>query len=314
VVINNLKNATSGKVADNPGGTSTADANKQNVTKKLDLFFDNDNPGTGTSNESPSNYETSVSAINENLSQTKLNDALVSVINGTTKEATADRILLFGKDTITSSDSGSTVNKIITDHQTTFSANNTAKAELVSSLDTLKTDLKNKSVKGDVVILISSRTTKSGNEKGNYQLSVRRSHSIYKTILEKINENNIKSEWDFKKIDSQSFPDGMEVYVYENQYDLSKLGYDQTGKLIIRTTNYGYLKSHEKYDCSKVSYNNADLTRFSPLSYGCRSSSYSIEYSKWPTYPNGVQSIKRYANLVFLPIHSEFNYDIFLNY
>jgi hypothetical protein len=277
-VINNLKNATSGKVADNPGGTSTADANKQNVTKKLDLIFANNLPGDGDSNVSLSNYETSLLPINENESQTKLNDALVSII--TTSGDTADRILLFGKDTITSSESGSTINKIITDHQTIFSANNTAKAELTSSLDTLKTDLESKSVKGDVVILISSRTTKSGNEKGNYQLSVRRSHSIYKTILEKINKNNVKSEWNFEKLNSQSFPNGMEVYVYENQYELSKLGYDQTGKLIIRTTNYGYLKSHEKYDCSKVSYNNTDLTRYSPLSYGCRSSSYSIEYSK----------------------------------
>lgn len=280
-VINNLKNASSDKVADNPGGTSTADANKQNVTKKLDLFFDNDNPGTGTSNESPSNYETSVSAINENLSQTKLNDALVSVINGTSSGYTADRILLFGKDTITSSESGSTVNKIITDHQTTFSTNNTATVDLINSLTGLTADLKSKNVKGDVVILISSRTTKSGNEKGNYQLSVRRSHSIYQTILDKVNEAKIASKWKFNKLDSQSFPDGMEVYVYENQYSFKELGYEgNDGNLIIRTTNYGYKKSHEKLDCSKVSYNNTDLTRFSPLSYGCRSSSYSIEYSK----------------------------------
>jgi hypothetical protein len=280
-VINNLKNTTSGKVADNPGGTSTEDANKQNVTKKLDLIFPNDLPGNGDSNVSPSNYETSLLPINENDSQTKLNDALISVINGTSSGYTADRILLFGKDTITSSESGSTVNKIITDHQTTFSVNNTATTELINSLDTLKTDLKNKNVKGDVVILISSRTTKSGSEKGNYQLSVRRSHSIYQTILDKVNEAKFASRWDFKKLDSQSFPNGMEVYVYENQYTFKELGYEElAGNLIIRTTNYGYLANHEKLDCSKVGYNNSDLTKYTPLSYGCRSSSYSIEYSK----------------------------------
>ena len=280
-VINNFKSATSGKVADNPDGTSTADANKQNVTKKLDLIFLNNIPGASGSNESISKYDSILTNEEEDTSKTKLNEALVGVINGTTSGFTQDRILLFGKDTITSSESGSTVNKIITDHQTTFTTNKTATTDFIKSLTDLRADLESKSVKGDVVILISSRTTKSGNENGNYQLSVRRSHSIYKTILEKVNKDNIASKWDFKKLDSQSFPNGMEVYVYENQYSFKDLGYvGLEGNLIIRTTNYGYLKGHEKYDCSKVSYNNIDLTRYSPLSYGCRSSSYSIEYSK----------------------------------
>lgn len=279
VVINNLKNATSVKVVDNPDGTSTSDANKQNITKKLDLIFPNDDPGIGESNESPSDYSTLKSSISEIQSQTKLNDALVSII--TTPGDAADRILIFGKDTIESSESGSTINKIITDHQTIFTANNTATVDLINSLTGLTADLESKNVKGDVVILISSRTTKSGNEKGNYQLSVRRSHSIYQTILDKVNKAKIASKWNFKKLDSQSFPDGMEVYVYENQYSFKDLGYEgNEGNLIIRTTNYGYKKSHEKLDCSKVSYNNNDLTKYTPLSYGCRSSSYSIEYTK----------------------------------
>ena len=78
----------------------------------------------------------------------------------------------------------------------------------------------------------------------------------------------------------------MEVYTYENQYPLNLvnnigLGYEgQTGNLIIRTTNYGYQANMDNVDCSKVSYNNPNLIKYSPFTYGCRASIFSISYEK----------------------------------
>ena len=60
---------------------------------------------------------------------------------------------------------------------------------MLSTLETLKTDLENKSVNGDVVILINSTTSKAGEKEGNYQLSVRRSHAVYLTVLKILNKN-----------------------------------------------------------------------------------------------------------------------------
>jgi hypothetical protein len=75
---------------------------------------------------------------------------------------------------------------------------------MLSTLGTLKTDLENKNVTGDVVILINSTTSYAGDEKANYQLSVRRSHAIYLTVLDILNKNKVASNWNFEKLDSQS--------------------------------------------------------------------------------------------------------------
>lgn len=39
-----------------------------------------------------------------------------------------------------------------------------------------------------------------------------------------------------------------------------------------------------------------------------------IEYFTWPTYPDKVKPLKQFDNLVFLPIHSDFNHSIFTTY
>jgi hypothetical protein len=282
--IQRFKNGVSSVVKDSPDGTSTQDANKENVKKKLKLVFQNNDPLGEDSNTSTSNYQELISAINKTKTETSLRSALSNIIIGTTENDLKDCISVFGRDRIGSLDSGTTINRIATDLQLMFTANDTATSDMVSTLNTLKTDLESKSVTGDVVILINSTTSRAGEEKGNYILSVRRSHAIYLTVLDILNKNKVASKWDFKKLDSQSFADGMEVYTYENQYPLSSnkgLGYeDQTGNLIIRTTNYGYKANMDNVDCSKVDYQNKDLVKFTPVSYGCRASVFSVEYDK----------------------------------
>jgi hypothetical protein len=279
--IKRFQTGVSTVVKDNPDGTSTQDANKETVIKKVKLIFQNDEPGKGDSSKSDSDYGGLLIAINKTENETKLRSALTKIITGTTPSDLLDCVSVFGKDRIENSESGSTINKVATDLQTIFTTNDTANSEMISTLNTLQKDLENKNVTGDVVVLINSTTSKAGEEKANYQLSVRRSHSIYSTVFNKLNKKGTPSKWDFKKLDSQSFPDGMEVYVYENQYSFIDLGYEgQTGNLIIRTTNYGYKANMDNVDCSKVLYNNKDLIKFTPLSYGCRASVFSVEYDK----------------------------------
>jgi len=283
--IQRFKNGVSSVVKDSPDGTSTQDANKENVKKKLKLVFPNAEPGKGDSSKSESNYGTFMSNISKTKIETSLRSTLSKIITGTTENDLKDCISVFGRDRIGSLDSGTTINRIATDLQLMFTANDTATSDMVSTLNTLKKDLESKSVIGDVVILINSTTSRAGEEKGNYTLSVRRSHAVYLTVLDILNKNKVASKWDFKKLDSQSFADGMEVYTYENQYPLSSidkgLGYEgQTGNLIIRTTNYGYKANMDNVDCSKVDYQNKDLIEFTPLSYGCRASIFSVEYDK----------------------------------
>jgi hypothetical protein len=276
--IQRFKNGISSTVKDSPDGTSTQDANKENVKKKLKLVFQNNNPLGEDSNTSTSNYQELVSIISKTNSETSLRYALSKIITGTTIDDLVDCVNVFGKSRLESSESGSTINKVATDLQSIFTANDTAISDMLSTLETLKTDLDNKNITGDIVILINSTTSKAGDDKSNYQLSVRRSHAIYLTVLDKL---KVATKWNFKKLDSQLFADGMEVYVYENQFKLTELGYEgQTGNLIIRTTNYGSNANMDNVDCSKISYNNKDLVKYSPLTYGCRASIFSVEYDK----------------------------------
>lgn len=52
-----------------------------------------------------------------------------------------------------------------------------------------------------------------------------------------------------------------------------------------------------------------DLDRFHNF---CRKKA--IEYSTWPNYPQGVSPVTEYQNLVFLPIHSKFDFAVLLEY
>ena len=284
--IQRHKNNVNSTVKDNPGGTSTIDANKENIKKKFNLIFPNDSPGTGTSSNSNLKYESVEFSIDKNDSRDILNIALTSVIIGNTDNDKLDRTSLFGKDVIESSESGSTINQILNDLTNTLTKNETLTKELVDPggvLDTLKTDLENDNIQSDVVILINSKTTNVGDNDSNFRLSVRRSHSIYRTIFDKINKNGIKSKWKIDELTSPNAAVGMEVFNYENSYTFSELGYNgknQERNVIIRTINYGSVANNEEPKCNSINYKNKNLIKFTPLSYGCRSANLSIDYDK----------------------------------
>ena len=171
--IQRFKNGVSSVVKDSPDGTSTQDANKDTVNKKLKLVFPNNLPGDEDTSVSRSNYETIISNLNKTKNEIELRKVLSEIITGTTLNDLIDCKNVFGKGRLESSESGSTINKVATDLQSIFTANDTATSDMLSTLETLKTDLDNKNTTGDIVILINSTTSKAGDDKSNYQLSVR---------------------------------------------------------------------------------------------------------------------------------------------
>jgi hypothetical protein len=295
--IQRYKNAVSSQVVNNPGGTSTADANKENVTEKYILHFPNNLPGVKNSSISNKSYD--AITIDKTNSITTLTTTLQSLVTGTDPIDDSDRISVFGKKTLESFESGTTINNIVTDLTTLLTNNETSFTSFNTTLETLKTNLENKNIQGDVVILVSSTASGAGDGSDeNYKLSVRRSHSIFQTVINKIKKTDPPAEnkWDFKELEGIKFAAGLEVYPYEKSYSFTNLGYEGDKSIIIRTTNYGSNANIDKIECGKIKYTGKtgnDLSKYTPLSYGCRSSVVSVEYDKIKkTEPSSNASVK----------------------
>ena len=300
--IQRYRNAVSSQVVNNPDGTSTADANKENVTEKYILHFPNDSPGVKNSSNSnqPYNDISSIIVENKTTSINNLTATLQSLVTGTTPQDETDRVSVFGKKTLESFESGTTINNIKTDLTTLLTNNETSFTSFNTTLETLKTNLENKNIQGDVVILVSSTASGTGDGlKGseNYKLSVRRSHSIFQTVINKIKKIDPPSKWNFVELPGKVFAPGLEVYPYETSYSFTELGYEGDKNVIIRTTNYGSNANIDKNQCSQIKYTSTDignnLSKYTPLSYGCRSSVVSVEYDKLKkTEPSSNASVK----------------------
>ena len=284
--ITRLKDGLSAPVQNNPDGTTTKDANKKNTSLKLKLVFPNNEPQPNSNTEpykSLNSYDniglTINSTTNQNDAIGKLTNSLNTIVTTNSGNNILDRISIFGKGTISAAESGFTVNKIITDLSSVFSEESSAYNSFKSSIEQLKKDIKNKNISSDIVILIGSVTSTTGDDFSNYHLSMRRSHSIVKFIVSSL-KSDAKDKWTFKNLTSKEFAPGFEVFPIEIQYSLQELGYDGLdGKSIIfRTLNYGEFKNLDNNNCTKITYLNSDLTRFAPVSYGCRQSTFSIDY------------------------------------
>jgi hypothetical protein len=283
--IQRYRNAVSSPVKNNPDGTSTADANKENVTEKYILHFPNNLPGIKNSSNSESTYDITFSQINKTNSITGLTATLQTLVTGTDVIDDSDRISVFGKKTLETNEIETTINKIKLDLETLLTNNETSFTSFKTTLETLKTNLENKNIQGDVVILISSTASGAGDGSDeNYKLSVRRSHSIFQTVINKIkNTVDPPVKWNFKELDGKKFAAGYEIYPYEISYSFTELGYQGDKNVIIRTTNYGSNANIDKVQCGQIKYTGKtgnNLSKYTPLSYGCRSSVVSVEYDK----------------------------------
>jgi hypothetical protein len=296
--INRLKDAVPTIVENNPEGSSTNDANKKNESLKVKLIFSNSKPfsDSGTSFKSIQNYNDIFQGFsgttNQQTALARLETALINIISQNKK---TDLVNVFGKDNISGPESTQSIQNVKDDLLKVFENQETNFNSFKTAIEKLKTNIENKNINSDIVILIGSTTSGTGDDNSDYNLSMRRSHSIVKYVIETL-KSNVKDKWEFKNVTSKEFSPGFEVFPIEVNYTLNlDLGFDGLDKSIIfRTINYGKQKNVDNVDCGKVIYTETNLNKFSPLSYGCRQSTVSIDYDTKTNVdgPSNVSSIR----------------------
>ena len=279
-------NPLNSPVENNPGGTNTNDANKENVNTKLTLNFShNVPPPEGQLYISSANYGSIIKRILEPENLVNIKNTLRESLIKSIIDKDNDCKVIFGTTDIPSAQSGDTVNKKITEFESIFTELQTSYDKLKDSLSSLKLDLNNKNIGSDIVVLIDSHTSKMGDINHNFNLSMRRSHSIFLYILEGIKKDGTNidaNKWKFKNLESfTSSSSGMEKFPIEVSYSLKELGYDGEDKnIIFRTINYGSTNNGENSLCNGSGYTDPTLTNYAPNTYGCRASNLSIDYDK----------------------------------
>jgi outer membrane protein OmpA-like peptidoglycan-associated protein len=241
--VSQYKLAVSSPVENNPNGTTTDDSNGTPVTLNIKLNFANDKPGPSgqgiTSINSYNNIVDDIIAEQQGAINT-FSNALTQIVTTSSKDNDADSTIMFGRK-LTSSESGTTISNSVNELTSLFSTLQTSMGNFTNTLDVLKNDLKNGLISKNTTILVGSSTTKIGDPTYNYFLSIRRSNSIYKYIINKLSNGVTPTDkWSFIGLSSNvvSAP-GQEVIPIVITYTYKELGYDMDGTLTIKTTNYG---------------------------------------------------------------------------
>jgi hypothetical protein len=287
--VDRLKANITPPTTDNPDGTKTEDSNDETVSLDVKLNYQNDFPladsGKGTADYYAINSYNNI--VDDILNQKQgsinlLEQGLNEILTGGTSKDLRDCLTIFGKELLTNPETSPSIEKVKTNLSTLFTTLESSKNDLTTKLELLKSDLESGSVKSKTVKIIVGSSSSSLNDgidgNYNYKLSVRRSHSVVKYILDKLS-TSYDDKWKFTEIASAP---GMEKNVITVAYSFKSLGFTNVeGDLIIQTTNYGEKVTQDGgTDCSKINFTNKKLRQFSPLSYGCRQSSVKFEYKK----------------------------------
>jgi hypothetical protein len=103
----------------------------------------------------------------------------------------------------------------------------------------------------------TSSSTSDFDETYNFKLSIRRSHSVLLSIINKIktstqSSSTILSKY-WKATDASTAAAGFENYALNVTIPLSELGYtNNNNDLIVRTINYGEKVQNNSIDCSTI--------------------------------------------------------------
>ena len=278
--INRYKGSVSSAVTDNPNGNSTTNANSDNISFNAKFYYAQGSPESQKGNGKV-DYLSTYDFINlqnrvlntkeENL--VYLSTAVHEVATGTTVYDVSDRKILFNTENVVPT---SSADKVINDLTTLYTNFQNDVDNFKSTLSKLKENLEKDMVDKDIVVLIGSTASSPSPDIENYTLSIRRSHSLVKSVLTEIGVTPKTDKWKFDEISKNS--PGTEVDRIDIDYSLSELGFKGTGRIYFRTTNYGERVAVNGVDCSKVKFLNNDLNLLSPISYGCRQSTISLEY------------------------------------
>ncbi len=275
-VIKKQKQNFTTQVLENPEGKKTETSNGEKITTSAKLYFNNAAPrkqlGDNTNDyQSVDSYYGIVDQIYGKVDFVinGLTEGLNQIISGNTQKDIQDRITIFNNKNVTV-DSIPTITEKVSE---LLNGLKVTVSELDTKLEELKTNLQNGLVKDDVTITIDSSSSSPSDENYNYKLSLRRSHSVIKYIIEKLGGKEDKFVFD--EIENN------QIIKKQVQYTFKELGFEkQAGNLIIKTTNYGETALTEMGDCSKIKYNNQNLSLFSPTAYGCRQSNVNLTYYK----------------------------------
>ena len=227
---------------------------------------------------------------NENIGN--LTIAINSIITGDTNKN--DRLIHFNTENEVPQTSADNVVSDLTTIYTTFGTDLT---NFKSTLVKLKEDLEKDLIDKDVVILIGSTSSGNSPDIENYTLSIRRSHSVVKSVLKEIGAEP-KDKWFFTEV-TKNAP-GTQVDRIDIDYSFKELGFKGGGRIYFRTTNYGEKVAVNGVDCSKVIFKNSDLNILSPITYGCRQSNVSLEYKRKNNTENPVNPDENNSQLVNL--------------
>ncbi len=174
------------------------------------------------------------------------------------------------------------VNKKVTELTTIISNAATGYTEFNTKLETLKKDIKENAC-GDVTINILSSCSAAADNKYNFKLSIRRSHSIIQDILSKVSNDGAKYDsrdwWAFSELPTDA---SKEKYEIKKEFSYKDdLGFEREGKLTIVSKNAGEEVINENnQNCHKEEFVSEKLRRHSPVAFGCRQSYVRMEYQR----------------------------------
>ena len=148
--------------------------------------------------------------------------------------------------------------------------------EYTSKIETLKEDIKNGNVQ-EIKITAMSSCSAVADDNYNYQLSIRRSHSIFKDILKKLSGSDDKATWVNPPKGSSTTPTKLERVV-----SFKDLGFEgREGNLIFESTNMGErVPNAENKSCSDAEFLTKSLKINSAIAFGCRQSQVEFNYTK----------------------------------
>jgi len=257
--------------------------------KKLSvsLNFPNDYPLGNTELTSTQKYNDIYNYYNGNSSKqisdfNTAADTLLKKSSNNNKNVKNDKLVIFGKEDIPSSETGTTLTTQTTELTNSFSKLQTNFTEYSNKITELKNDISGKTIQ-EIKITLYSTSSSIADEKYNLNLSVRRSNSVVQDIFDKISNGktpDIKSKWIKSVV-------GLETSgaKFSNEFTFKEFGYDNDGKIIIESQNFGEkfkgtINGQQNVDCNgKEVYTDKILKRTAPITFYCRQTTVKFEYT-----------------------------------
>ena len=244
------------------------------------LFFRNDHPKPKDTLYSDADYESQYNAYKDKKSEyiDFLKNGISSIMSlPDNPKKKADRLALFGKETVLPSETGTTLSKL----NAGFDELDTNFSKITSVLDEMKKDIEAKKVKS-VTLDIQASTSFVADTEYNMKLSFRRAHSVGTFVLNKIKKGgSSKINWN----STTASVVGQQSVKEEVKVSFKDLGYadDISGEFILKFTMLG--ENATASDCgdglnchSLEFYDTKGLKYAAPITFLCRQTTVDLKY------------------------------------